>query len=235
MAYPTNDSRSVGGDYGSAEVAAYLNWGLARAATRKDGRSVSVAFSYADGVVSAGKSRIVVSPVLEHAGPMRNKVAVAVRFDICLDGSDAPEQTYWAVSVDDSVQKACEQSVQDWFLAFGSPLFNALADQPPTVASGGFRVYAGAQGFRGTPGGEWLDGSHDMHHKVLAAISSVLPEVDGHFHALNIAVAVAPDGAAKGNCRVDAKQSAEVDSAMATLPWPRTDSGYMFKQCYVLR
>lgn len=234
MNQPDHDPKQPA-PYGSKEIAAYLHNGLARITTPEQG-GAALPFSFADGVVIAGVHRITVDPVLERTDPVHGKIAAEVRFDVVVDGSPMLALTHWALSVDESVQEACEVTVADWYRAFGLCMFSALSEREPTTMLNGWKVHAGFMGLRGSAPQGWLDGSPKMHDTILAALSTYLPARDGQFHALSlIAVPNTPKGSTTAKCELDAKDAPQAASALIALPWPVSAASYMLKQSYVLR
>jgi hypothetical protein len=233
MNAPGDDSPQSG-SYGSKEITEYLLSGLARITTPKPGVA-ALPFSCADGVVTAGAHRVAVAAILERTDPVHGKIAAGVRFEVTVDGSRVVPLTHWVLAVDESVQKACEQAVGDWYRAFGLCMFSGLAEAEPATTVSGWEVYAGFMGFRGSPPQGWLDGSAQMHDTILAALSMYLPSRDGEFHSLALMVVSNPDGRPNAKCELDAKDAPQAVAVLIALPWPISGSSYMFKQAYVLR
>lgn len=219
---------------GSNDNAEYLHRGLAKVATPKPGEP-TVPFSFADGVVTAGKHRVTVAPFLERTDPVHGKIAAGLRFDVTVDGSPVLRLTHRVLSIDESAEKACEQAAGDWYLAFGLCMFSALAEADPTTKLSGWNVHAGSMGFRGSKPQDWLDGSPKMHDMILETIFAHLPAKDGQFHSLSLMVASDPNGTVKTKCEVDAKDAPQAAAALRALPWPNSGPSYMFKQSYVFR
>lgn len=176
-----------------------------------------------------------VNPVSEHAGEEQGKFISAVRFEVTLDGTKEDKLTFGAIGVGDSAQNAREVAVHDWYMGFGAALFDAIAGVPTSLKLSGFSVYPGFMGVRGDIGKNWVDGSNEMHLKILSALTGVMPKSGTLVHTLDLKIVVLHDGTVEGECRLNGTPSDQVFSALKKLPWPSSESGYMFKQAYVVR
>jgi len=216
----------------SADLAKCLGASLAKLADKKDS---DVTLTFKDGVLTIGRWKIRVSPISENSTTTQDRFVEAARFDIQIDSAPHPELTYGSIGIGDSQQDAIQTAVQEWYLGFGAALFRALGDAATKVTASGFSVYPGFMGIRGDlPKGSWMDGSDEMHRRVLAALGTHLPNATNGLHTLALKIWTNIDGSVGGEALIDAKPSEAILAAIMKLDWPKSSS-YMFKQAYILK
>jgi len=95
-------------------------------------------------------------------------------------------------------------------------------------------VYPGTMAIRGTPPGGWLDGSQEMHGKIVPALNPVVRDKPPT-KVISLLLVIRPEGIKDLGSRIDGTPSREVVEAVSTLPWPKTEKEYVFYQTYFFR
>jgi hypothetical protein len=185
--------------------------------------------------LEVGAHRVRVTPVAEHALRAGDGTFYsAAHFEISLDGVGHPQLTSGSVGQGKSRDEATSRAVEDWLAEFGLPLLRSVADTASDLMHDDSRVYMGGIGVSGPVPQALVGGQVITSEKILNAISSALPRVDGKLHAIQIMVAVDQRGQiTSGDCKVDAKVIL-VDS-LRQLPWPKGTAEYMYKRYYILK
>jgi len=191
---------------------------------------------FKDGALAIGGQNVQIAATPEQSTQMNSRFIEAAAFEVRINSTAHPQLVFGAIGIGESRQDALETAVHEWYGSFGSALFAALADSNgPTLSLGGFSAYPGYMGIRGElPKGTWVNGSGDMHRRILAAISEHAPRTDNALHAVSLMLAMKPGASVEGEARIDARPSAAVLAALRSLDWPATHS-YLFKQVYVLK
>jgi hypothetical protein len=186
------------------------------------------------GTVRIGSHVVAFTPVVETDTEMHGKSVFAMRVELSLDGSARPNATFGAIGIGNDKAEAIAVGLGEWYLGFGRPYFEALANRPPSDTIDGYDVFPGAMGLRGGSPAEWMNGSVEMHRKVITA---ALPFIStkGESLVLDLKAAVSAKGAVAPECRINGVVSAKLGAAMAALHWPASADGYIFKQAYVLK
>lgn len=161
-------------------------------------------------------------------------VAAAVSVSCKLDGVALRAFTAGSVGIDTSREVALVTAADEWTMQYGMPMVDALAAKPPKLAHGGYQIYAGPAGIRGSkPDGlETLDA--DFFRTVEPALATLFPSKSG-LHALSITAVREPDGRVDGEFRVDGEVSEPLKKLAVQMTWPTSASSYILKQYYVLR
>ena len=118
-------------------------------------------------------------------------------------------------------------------MLFRSPLIKAISNKETLLEIHENYVYPGLMGLRGDAPGGWVDGSDNMHRKVLSSLKDEISRSQS-WGAIDIKLMVVPDTAITGECRVNGAISTKVCETLSKLNWPR-EKGYLFKQTYILR
>src|SRR5262249_60612545 len=102
------------------------------------------------------------------------------------------------------------------------------------LQSGGYKVYAGPVGIRGSK----PEGLEDVNASFLGAIepafATLISSKDG-FHSMTITAVRNSDGSIDGEFRVDGQVSEDLRRLALQAKWPTSNTAYMLKQYYVLR
>jgi hypothetical protein len=175
-----------------------------------------------------------ITPTSEYAGARQSKFLSAARFDVTLDGRKEEQFTFGSIGVGDSAQEARQTAAQEWYFGFGAAMFHALAGSPTSLTFDGFSIYPGLMGVRGQAPQGWVNGTDEMHLRILASLAAILPKPGPATHSLDLKLSVPPNGILEGECKFDGKTNDPVFLALKTLPWPVLPTAYLFKQAYVL-
>lgn len=187
-----------------------------------------------NGAFLIGAHTLVITPIVETDTAMRGKNIFAMRLEVSDDGRAQPGATFGAIGIADDREQAIAIGLGEWYMGFGRPYFEALANKRPTMAIGDFDVFPGAMGLRGGALAGWMNDSDAMHQKLLA-VALPLVQAKGELLVLDLKVSVSTKGAADAGCRVDAAVVPKLSTALAALDWPASTEGYIFKQAYVLK
>ena len=218
---------------GNIKLSTSLNVMLLKLADLKDSEPKVTS---TNGAVLIGNHTVRIVPVSETSTKANGKFIEAARFEISIDGVKNENLTVGSIGIGNSAQDAADTSVQEWYMTVGSAILQTVSSSPSKLTVSNFTVRAGLMGIRGDPPKGWVDGSDDMHRKILAVIDASNPiENTSEVHVLDLKVVVAPNGTIHGECRNDGKTSEVLLSTLKKLSWPSTSTGYMFKQAYVLR
>src|SRR5712691_499154 len=181
-------------DSDSEELTSYLDSALVMVATATNGKPSTVPFTYAGGIVTIGEHRIKMRTIAEHSTTEKDNFFLGARFEVILDDSLVPQLSYWTVAVGKSKQDIVKTAVQQWYMAFGRTVFDAIAGQPTPLSCGRYRIYPGYTGIRGTAPDGWKNwGGDNMHNRIIPAIAPSLSNVD-QFHASDILITVRENG-----------------------------------------
>jgi hypothetical protein len=190
-------------------------------------------FYVEDNLFIVGSHKLRIIPAIDREGVLNGQNYAAIHFDVSIDGTARPDMIYRAIGFGSGKEAERVAAYGEWYLIFGTPLFQAIAEKGTPITIGHYLAYPGVMGIRGEkhPIG-WLDGSSAMNAKVLKRINNALPSTD--FISLDIKVAVSPVGKINSESRINGAVSTLLIEQMTGLDWPTSKEGYMFKQAYVL-
>ena len=132
------------------------------------------------------------------------------------------------------MEAALKHAVQSWWAEFTVPLIASVAGKNLDFAQSSIVVYPGTMAIRGTPPGGWLDGSKEMHGRIVPALNPVVRDKPPT-KVISLLLVIRPDGVKDLGSRIDGSLSRELMEAVSTLPWPKTDKEYVFYQTYFFR
>jgi hypothetical protein len=201
---------------------------LQQAATSKEAN-----FQYEDGQVVCRGKKATFTVVSEQAIEHQGRSIQAARIEVSVDGVPVPELAFGSVGVGTSRQDADQTAIREWYMAAGKAVIDAIGRQKPEGEVGGFAVYAGLMGVRGTAPGGWLQGDAAMNTKILHVLLPHLPK-DASTVSIDLKVAVQPGSAPDGECRINGQPSPAAMEAVKRLDWPQAGGGYLLKQAYVM-
>lgn len=187
-----------------------------------------------NGTFVVGTHEVNVTPVVETDTNFRGKSVFAMRLELAVDGNAQPGATFGAIGIAAEKEEAIAVGLGEWYMGFGLPYFQALANKAATDSFGEYDVYPGAMGLRGGSPAGWMNDNAAMHQKLLAVAVPLLSG-DRDMVVLDLKVAVPPKGPANSECRVDAQVSGQLSRALSALDWPAGSDVYIFKQVYVLK
>lgn len=124
--------------------------------------------------IGVGNHRLEVFPYVEHCGTTGSDHLCGVRFEISTEGKRQPALTYGVVGNGKTKEAALKHAVQSWWGEFTVALIASLAGKNLDFGQSPIVVYPGAMAIRGTPPGGWLDGSKEMHGRIVPALKPVV-------------------------------------------------------------
>lgn len=201
---------------------------LQLATTSKQGN-----FQYENGHVISGGKKMTFAAVSERALEHQGQFIQAARVEVSVDGVAVPALTFGSIGMGKSREEADKMAILEWYMAAGKAVIEAVGRQKAEIEMGGFSVYPGHTGIRGTPPEGWLQGEAGMHPKILKELLPHLPK-DASTVAIDLKMTMQPGSALDGQCLINGQSSEVAVEAMKRLDWPRSGDAYMFKQAYVL-
>lgn len=184
--------------------------------------------------IEVGNHKIEVFPYLEQCTDTESDRVCGVRFEVATDGKKQPALTYGVVGTGKTQDAALKRAVQSWWAEFTVPLIVSLAGKNLDFTQSPIVVYPGTMAIRGTPPGGWLDGSQEMHGRIVPALNPVVRDKPPT-KVISLMLVIRPDGIKDLGSRIDGTPSREVVEAVSTLPWPKADKEYVFYQTYFFR
>jgi hypothetical protein len=180
--------------------------------------------------------RIDVLPVIERASNRDNKWFYGVGFAVQLDGKKDERFTVGSVGIGDSEDEARKVAVDEWLQLFGQPFVSMMLKSPQGIRTQSMTVFPGPMGIRGEKPEGWIDGTQEMHRRIILGLFPENSSLSNESFplTLNIMVAVTAEGHAGGECRKNGQVSAVMLTQILQLPWPKTGASYMYKQYYIL-
>jgi len=157
-----------------------------------------------------------------------------------VDGYRQLEFSYGSIGVGESKVEARETAIDEWLEAFGRPFVSATLSSENGIDLDGFTVFAGSTGFRGDYPGDWLNGSVDMHKRLLSILIPVFSMSDTFSYnglstqTLDLKINITERGESSGECRLNGEVSLDILTTFMDQAWPSTDSSYLFKQYYII-
>ncbi|QIF02808.1 DUF6348 family protein [Roseimicrobium sp. ORNL1] len=185
------------------------------------------------GQVITGGKKASFTAVSEQALEHQGRSIQAARIEVSVDGVPVPQLTFGAVGVGTSREDADMTAIQEWYMAAGKAVIDAIGRRAAETVVGGFSVHAGLMGIRGSAPGGWLQGTAEMNTKILDVLLPHLPK-DASTVAIDLKVAMQPGSAPDGQCLINGQPSPAAMEAVKRLDWPQAGGGYLFKQAYVL-
>lgn len=185
--------------------------------------------------IHIGDHQLEVFPYIEHCGVKDSQHICGVRFEISANGKKDKRLTYGWVGVDTTEEAALRDTVQGWWATLGAPLIRSLADRTPDFSQSPYLAYPGLMGIRGdhpSPSG-WLVTADEIHRKIVPVVKGVIDQ-RGSTKVAELRLSIGSDEIQDLGCRLDAGLSPELFKAVSSLPWPRSKSGYVFYQTYVI-
>jgi hypothetical protein len=171
---------------------------------------------------------------IDYVRPMGTQFAVGTFVSSRIDGTPVPAIDSGSLGIDSNTDDAVRTAVFEWSAQFGFAMARALAGDAPAGVVSGFTVYAGLPGTKGErPPGAKLSETQTRLLAHLAPLVEGLSAAKGAMHAIALTIKVEPTHV-QGECRLDGQVSRQVLDRMVTFDWPRSQTGYVFKQFYVL-
>jgi hypothetical protein len=184
--------------------------------------------------IDVGNHRLEVFPYVEQCTDTESEHVCGVRFEVSTEGKKQPALTYGVVGTGKTMDTALQHAVRSWWAEFTVPLIVSLAGKNLDFAESSIVVYPGTMAIRGTPPGGWLDGSQEMHGRIVPALNPVVRDKPPT-KVISLLLVIRPEGIKDLGSRIDGTPSREVVEAVSTLPWPKTDKEYVFYQTYFFR
>ncbi len=153
-------------------------------------------------------------------------------------GTPAGALAAGSVGIGITQAEAVDVAVAEWAQLYGQALAGALAGTTArSIQVGPYRAAPGATGIRGAQPAAWnpvLD-RQALTERVAPELEQILPgSHPAGLHSLDLVLMVEGEGPPQGECRVDGQASPELCAALADMPWPRAEPGYLLKQVYLL-
>jgi Family of unknown function (DUF6348) len=184
--------------------------------------------------IDVGNHRLEVFPYIEQCTDSASEHVCGVRFEVSTEGKNQPALSYGVVGTGKTMNAALQHAVQSWWAEFTVPLIVSLAGKNLDFAESSIVVYPGAMAIRGTPPGGWLDGSKEMHGRIVPALNQVVRDKPPT-KVISLLFVIQPEGIKDLGSRIDGSLSQELVTAVSALPWPKTDKEYVFYQTYFFR
>lgn len=185
--------------------------------------------------IVVGKSKIKVLTTVEYDGSNQGKWIFAVKYDTKLIDENEMIFTVGSIGIGSDKNDAEETSVDEWIALFGTA-FSELLTKAEGNTIGDFKVYSGLMGIRGEkPSQSWIDGSPAMNKKIISVLLPMIKKSNKEINALNLMLSVSPNGEITGECRLNNEVSQEILTELKKLKWGKSQTGYLFKQFYLLK
>jgi Family of unknown function (DUF6348) len=184
--------------------------------------------------IDIGNHRLEIFPYVEQCTDTESERVCGVRFEVSTEGKKQPALTYGVVGTGKTQDAALKRAVQSWWAEFTVPLIVSLAGKNLDFTQSSIVVYPGTMAIRGIPPGGWLDGSQEMHGRIVPALNPVVRDKPPT-RVISLLLVIRPEGIKDLGSRIDGTPSREVVEAVSTLPWPKTDKEYVFYQTYFFR
>ena len=184
--------------------------------------------------IDVGNHRIEISPYVEQCTDTASEHVCGVRFEVSTDGKKQPALTYGVVGTGKTQDAALKRAVQSWWAEFNVPLIVSIAGKNLDFEQSPIVVYPGAMAIRGTPPGGWLDGSKEMHGRIVPSLNPVVRDKPPT-KVISLLLVIRPEGVKDLGSRIDGSPSRELVAAVSSLPWPKSDQEYVFYQTYFFR
>jgi len=211
--------------------------GLKQLLSNEDPNSLS---SNGEAILLSSGQEISISTKIEHEIKEDDKWLSGIQINVMVDGYRQLEFSYGSIGVGESKVEARETAIDEWLEAFGRPFVFATLSSEKGIDLDGFTVFAGSTGFRGDYPGDWLNGSVDMHKRLLSILIPVLSMSDTFSYngfsnqTLDLKININERGESSGECRLNGEVSLDILTTFMDQAWPLTDSSYLFKQYYII-
>lgn len=184
--------------------------------------------------IDVGNHRLEIIPYVEQCTDTSSDHICGVRFDVSTEGGKQPALSYGVVGTGKTMDAALQHAVHSWWAEFTVPLIVSLAGKNLDFSQSSIVVYPGAMAIRGAPPGSWLDGSQEMHGRIVPALNPVVRDKPPT-KVISLLLVIRPEGVKDLGSRIDGSLSQELVKAVSALPWPKTDKEYVFYQTYFFR
>ena len=184
--------------------------------------------------IDVGNHRLEVFPYVEQCTDTDYDHICGVRFEVSTEGKKQPALSYGVVGTGKTMDAALKHAVHSWWAEFTVPLIVSLAGKNLDFTQSSIVVYPGAMAIRGAPPGGWLDGSQEMHGRIVPALNPVVRDTPPT-KVISLLLVIRPEGIKDLGSRIDGSLSQELVKAVSALPWPKTDKEYVFYQTYFFR
>jgi hypothetical protein len=184
--------------------------------------------------IDVGNHRLEVFPYIEQCTDSASDYVCGVRFEVSTEGTKQPALSYGVVGTGKTQYAALKHAVQSWWAEFNVPLIVSLAGKNLDFEQSPIVVYPGAMAIRGIPPGGWLDGSKEMHGRIVPALNPVVRDKPPT-KVISLLLVIRPEGVKDLGSRIDGTPSRELVTAVSSLPWPKTNNEYVFYQTYFFR
>ena len=193
-----------------------------------------VNFKTEDRFISIGNHKLKILPFVEQCLLRDSSHLCGVRFEV-LDGKKQnPTLTYAVLGDGKSREAALRHAVQGWWAEFAVPLFGYLGGPKPEFGEWPFLFYVGTMAVRGAPPKEWADAEPLMYKQITPTLRPLVSRRPGT-RIISLRLLIKPDGVEDMGSRINGEISPELVKSVGSLPWPRTDAGYIFYQTFVVR
>jgi hypothetical protein len=162
------------------------------------------------------------------------RVVAGVKVSCKLDGTPVESLTSGSVGIDSSRDAALVTAAEEWAMQYGTPIVDVLSAKAPALQSGGYNVYAGPAGIRGSKPDGLSEVNSSFFRTIEPALPTLIPSKAG-LHSITITAARSDDGSIDGEFRVDGQVSDQLKKLALQAKWPTSTGSYMLKQYYVMR
>ncbi|NOT22706.1 MAG: hypothetical protein HOP22_08265 [Nitrospiraceae bacterium] len=184
--------------------------------------------------IDVGSHRLEIFPYVEQCTDTESDHICGVRFEVTEEGTKQPSLTYGVVGTGKTMDAALQHAVGSWWAEFTVPLIVSLSGKNLDFTQTSIIVYPGSMAIRGAPPGGWLDGSQEMHGRIVPALNPVVRDKPPT-KVVSLMLVIRPDGVKDLGSRIDGIPSQELVKAVSALPWPKSDKEYVFYQTYFFR
>jgi len=159
---------------------------------------------------------------------------------VIIAGYHQTEFDYGTIGIDEIKEEARKTALDEWLEAFGNSFVFATITWEWGIDLNNFTAYPGSIGFRGSCPGDWLDGSFEMHQKILSGLIPILEnsstfDFNGkRTQTVDLKININEQGVYDGECRLNREVSLDILKVMEKLDWPTTNSSYLIKQYYII-
>ena len=179
------------------------------------------------------KNSIEILPYIEQMVKKDYQWVCGVRYEILLNHIKREELTFGSVGVDTLKYGALRTSIIEWISYAGLPILDYFFNSDTYLNIGDYNIYPGFTGIRGNEPGDWLDGSDDMHFKLLQPIIKSINVKTTDLNSASLLIIKEQNKSVQGECRINGDISESTFDELKVLEWPDS-SDYLLKQFYIL-
>lgn len=185
--------------------------------------------------IQIGTVKIKVLTTVEFDGAHQGKWIFAAKYETSLIDKKETVITLGSIGIGENKKDAAATSIDEWVALFGTSLSQMLAKSETGIVNGDFIIYPGLMGIRGEkPAQTWTDGSQEMNKKIINTLLPTIKKTNKEITTINLMIIV-DKTSVEGECRINNDVSEEVLTEIKKLDWKTSQTGYMFKQFYLIK